>query len=317
MYINRNNNKEEKEAYSKPKENFLSGLSSELDSIIYTFGIKREWINTSIQKDVIFYKKVNIPLDVSPVEILFEIQEIVSPYNVNLLSSEDIKTGNIYSELVDNDNKNKGAFAKIELKRDSILKRGATDLCIVLNNLDNYNFEEIKEILKYCSYYTIFLPRNLNRIDLQAEIINSRKEYIISFEIGDSEDYESDFRKSQDINYKINNICNHYQKDKPLILFNPKKLYDFEREIISRLSNCRGNIFSDTNLINLTLNYEGEKKFLELEKELISLSQRMNGKKAFMLNILYSEFNLFLKSLQNLEKKGYRFLSFQNYFKSK
>lgn len=244
---------------------------------------------------------------------MFEIQTAVLPYNFEINSSENIETGKITSELTDN----KKLIAKLEFSRNSGIKRDIFELCMVLGNVEKYSIEEINNILNYSSYYTVFLPRNLNRIDLQAEIINSRKEYIISFEIGDVQDYEADFRKSQEIRQKINDICNYYQKDKGLVLFNPKKLYDFEKEIISNLSSCRGNIYSDTVFTVLKLSSDAEKKYLELENEIEKLTRSQKFKKALVIDIPYSEFSNFLSVLQKLERKGFRFVSFLDYFKQK
>lgn len=244
---------------------------------------------------------------------MFELQTAVLPYNLELNSSENIETGKITSELTDN----KKLLAKLEFNRNSGIKRDVFELCIVLENMEKYSIEEINKILNYSSYYTVFLPRNLNRIDLQAEIINSRKEYIICFEIGDVQDYEADFRKSQEIRQKINDICNYYQKDKGLILFNPKKIYDFEKEIISNLSSCRGNIYTDTVLTNLKLSNGAEKKYLELESEIEKLSKSQRVRKAIVIDIPYSEFLNFISVLQKLERKGFRFVSFLDYFKQK
>ncbi len=261
-------------------------------------------------------KEISIPTNISTAEILFDFQNFLIPYNIEVVSNENIDSGKVFSEIVDIDDSRK-ILAKTKFVRNPLLKRDEIDLCIVLKNVEQYTLEEISQILNYSSYYTVFLPRNLNRIDLQAEIINSRKEYIIYFDIGDYEDYEADFRKSQDIGYKINNICNHYQKDKALILSNPKKLYDFEKEIITNLSYCRGNIFSDTLLIDLNLKATGENRYLEFEEKLTKLSKSMKEKKAFIIDVLYSEFEYFMNSLRKLEKKGYRFNSFLNYFKTK
>ncbi|MCX7833608.1 MAG: hypothetical protein N2490_05300 [Ignavibacteria bacterium] len=288
-------------------------MSSEIDSVLYTFGIKKEWVKTNQQKDVLFTKEINIPFDISPVEILYELQTMLLPYSIEINSNEHIESGKISSELLDN----KKLLVRLEFIRNSTIKRELVDLCILLKNVDKYSVEEIKDILNHSSYCTVLLPRNLNRIDLQSEIINSRKEYIITFEIGDTEDYEADFRKSQEMKYKINDICNHYQKDKALILFNPKKFYSFEKEIISNLSTCRSLIFSDTLIIDLSSSDNTEKKFSELENKIIEFSKTPKIKKAIMVDVLYTEFEDFIKLLQRFERKGYRYFSFLEYFKIK
>lgn len=313
----------------KSKEEIKASLSAEIDSVLYSFGIKKDWIKNLPVKNSSewFSKEIQISNDIYAGSVISDLVKYLNQYDLILESREDFipgqqVPGNMSAQIKDIQTQPEIIVANIILIYKDYLKRDAGDICIVLNNFESIEHEKALEIINNPNYFSFVMPNTFEAVDLQALMIDLKSDYINCFELGEADNYQADFREQKDNPrnqrdniQKIHQICNDYDKEKVMVLLNPLKYNETQTFIVNGLSKCRGNIFTDTLLITVDLrNEKGNDKidFAKLIKE-----KTGNGliKKAILLSIDGDNYASLLDTVSKMEKAGYRFYGFKEFVK--
>ncbi|MBN1633140.1 MAG: hypothetical protein JW917_03130 [Ignavibacteria bacterium] len=313
----------------KTKEEIKISLSNELDSVMFSFGIQKEWIkNTSAQNPSgWFSKEISLPNDVYAGAVVSDLIKHILQYSLIIESKEDFNPNhlvpvNLFAEIKDAGGKSEFIIANLDFIYNENLKRDAGKVCIILNDFENFEREKAEEIINNQKNLSFVMPNSFDLIDIQAIMINSECDYINCFEIGEANNYQADFRNQKDnmVNRSNNKkrmykICNDYDKEKYLILLNPLKLNETQTEIINDLSKCRGNIFVDTVLIKIDLRNEGNIDESDFEKLIKEKTNYGLMKKAILLGINGGDYSALMNCISRMEKSGYKFYSFKEFVK--
>lgn len=314
----------------KSREELKVSLSSEIDSILFTFGIQKEWVKNSVTVNASewFNKEIQLPYSIYAGAVSSDIHKHISGYNLYLYSKEDFSPNpqspaNLSVQINDISVQPEVSVGSLNFIYKEFLKRNAGEVCVVLNNLENVENEKAKDIINNQSYFSFIMPNSFEAIDLQALMIDLKSDYINCFILGEAENYQADFRDQQNDNrrnyrdniQKMHQICNDYDKEKGLILLNPLKFNETQQSIMNGLSKCRGNIYIDTLVITTDLQKEpaSDKAFFEkLIKE-----KTGNGlvKRVLLLSIKGDDYPFLLEAVSGMEKAGYRFYYFKEFIK--
>jgi hypothetical protein len=312
----------------KSREEIKVSLPLEIDSILFSYGIQKEWVKNSapVNSTAWFSKEIQLSYDIYAGAVASDIDKYILRYNLYLESKEDFNPNlqypvNLYAQIKDFNVQPEISVGSLNFVYKDFLKRLSGDICIVLNNLESIENEKAKEIINNQSYFSFVMPNSFEAIDLQALMIDLKSNYINCFELGEADNYQADFRDQQNDNagnrrntrdniQKMNQICNEYDKEKGLVLLNPKKLYETQQIIINGLTKCRGNVYTDTVLIPVDLRGEPVTNKIQFEKIIKEKTSDGLIKKVILLSIRGEDYPFLLEAVSGMEKKGYRFFYF-------
>ena len=300
-------------------------IEGRIDSVLFGFGIKKDWIlaptnqppkdkNKKQNTNTVRHegnKIVSLPKDVPIPEIIADINFNLQIENIILTATEDYETGNTILTI----SGLKSPYS-VNFYYDEKLKRDDDKVCLVINRLNDYKSEDARKMLDALYSYSVVMPLTLDRIDLQAAIIDSKRDYIIYPEIGRAEDYESDIRKDKDWISKVYSLCTDYDKNKAIIFSNPHNAIDFEKDFITELSKCRGYIYRDTIFTKVAETKSKDKNISAVLNELIlSSKNRSSNTRVYLIQVSPEEFDEFIGTVASLEKAGVRFVTFSQFMK--
>ena len=324
------NDKENISKSLKTKDEIKTSLPGEIDSVLSLFGIKKDWIkNTPAQNSPEWFsKEVQLPYDVYAGAIVNDLVKHFRQYNFTLESGEDFNPNqqspvNLFAQIKDVSVKPEITVARVNFIYKDFLKRDAGEICIILNKFEGFERELAEKIINTQSNITFVMPNLFEMIDIQAMMIDAKSDYVNCFEIGAANNYEVDFRDQKDnpVNQshnkkKMYQICNDYDKEKPLILLNPLKINETQTEMFKDLSKCRGgNVFFDTVVIVLDLRNERNLDGINFEKLLKEKTKNGFIKKAILLGINGGDYDDLTDCISRMEKSGYKFVYFKDFIK--
>lgn len=291
-------------------------FSGDIDSILKSYGIRSDWIKTN-QSSIsfpFFFKEVQITADISANEIVSELSDFIS-YNGFLCTAvEEFKSGNI--DLIINFNDKKSPLAGISFTYNYNLKRVAPEICIVFTGFDKYILSECQSILGSDEKFSVVLPDNMERSDIQAAIIDSKRDYILMFTVGDEDDLNADFRKKdRDWRTKFYSICSDYEREKPVLIKSIGNDKEFANELITEFKKCKDFVFSDSLLTIFDSKESGEEKVEEFFSKI--LNEFASGKMNFYFLIKFDnkEMEYYLNKVSSFEKRGFHFRTFTEMIK--
>lgn len=288
-----------------------------IDSVCYTFGIKKEGIKTINESEakLTFSKQIDIPADLSPLQVEYEVEQIITAYGLTASSTQDYPSTNLYTDIIQQINGEEKVIGKVEY-RNNVPAREVADICFVLNGIENYPEKTIEKVLSSIYRYSIVFPNNVEKSDVQAMILDSKKDYILMFEIGTPEDFSSDFKRDKDWRAKVYSVCGDYDKDIPIVFSNPQKLFEFENELMTELLKCKdNNIFRDTIFRKI------KKTEKSLPVELLFMDVKMKLEKGvkkmlYLVDLSAAEVDIFFNECFKLERKGNKLKPFSAIVKS-
>ena len=314
----------------KTKDEIKISLPGEIDSVLSLFGIKNDWIkNTAAQNpSEWFSKEVQLPYDVYAGAVINDLVKHLRQYDFTVESGEEFNPNlqapvNLSAKIKDAGVKSGITVARINFVYKEFLKRDAGEICITLNKFESFERELAEKIINTQSNISFVMPNLFELIDIQAMMIDSKSDYINCFEIGDANNYEADFRDQKDNpanqshnKKKMYQICNDYDKEKPLILLNPLKIIETQNEMFRDLSKCRGgNVFLDTVLIVIDLRNERNLDGINFSKLIKEKTNNGFIKKAILLSISGGDYNDLTDCISRMEKSGYKFFYFKDFIK--
>jgi hypothetical protein len=324
----------------------------EIDSILFQFGIKSEWIKNissvppveksqkekpqkekpkkqerqskqttkqqTVTEDLLFSKEVTIPKDIPFAEINLEILKLLNGYGLSSVSFEDPKTFNQLFNVYRLQDSSKKAIAKINFLYSDKIKRESADICIVLDNLENFSHSQLEKLLASNEKFSVMLPDDINKIDLQTMVMESRADYLVKADIGLQDDIASEFRsdmKEKEWRVKVRSICYEFDKSAGIILRNPKKQHKMEMELLDEFSKYPVKAYRDTIFSRYFSTEKPQKKISDLFGMILSKARNGITSQVYVVNFSDEDFQRYLSDLHVIKKRGYKFFTFSDFMK--
>lgn len=317
-------------------QNIGQSLDKKIDSVLSTFGIKKEWIatlttgtkqlksKTDQQKKIIsnaqwFTKNVLIPEDLTSAEINLDLTNLIRSSGLFPLVNEDIRTTDIDINIFnDSASSTMQPLVKISINHSDKITRESGTIVVILSSLNDMKKDQADEILSSTSEFSFILPRNLEDIELQNKLVHDKKDLIINLTIGEKEAVETDFSldmADKDIKQKVKSFNVDFPSVKYVLLSTSDPNIQKDR-IYSKLTDefARFEIksVSDTLLF----------KFPDLEINSSKVPSVINtlkaraentGKVITVLSLDYDAFKTFYNEVLTLKKQGFKFYNFSQY----
>ncbi len=299
-------------------------LLSDIDSILYSFGIRKDWIKdvnikAKDQKktgDVfLFNREIRIPSDLAVIDLNYEITNYFRKYNNEIIVTEDPKTKNIVmniSSVSDSLHKQTGM---IKFLYSDSLKRNAADIALLLDSLDLYSLKEAEEILTSAQEFTVILPLRNDKADYQSRIIELKRDYLLKLSVGDEDDIEADFKdemKESVRSSKIKSLALSFPNTTGVILINKTRNSDFFNAVKNDFIKNEMKVYNDSVFDEYK---SSEKKVVSIFEDIINEAKK--GKKILIYDINFSpeDFASYDRQVYSMKKLGYRFYNFRDLMK--
>ena len=344
---NKTDDKKEKQTPVKLSQDELKKiLPAGIDSIMYEYGIKSDWVkniadHTPQEKpkkdkkkkettpskpdlkpaqsdNLMFAKEINIPKDLSLSELNLEIVNFLSVYAYSGMSFEDPKTNNQIFNISLSSDSSKKVVAKINYIYNDKIKRESADVCLVLDNLDAISQVSVDKILNTNEKFSVFLPDNIDKPDLQNIVLESKKDYLVKADIGTVDDITAEFRsdmKEKDWKTKVRSICYEFEKAGGVILVNPKSQFKLETDVLEEFQKYQLKAYKDTIFIKYNSPDKTKKKIDELFSLILNKAKAGNRSQIYLVNFTEDDFKNFVSAVSFLKKRGYKFLTFSEILK--
>ena len=135
-------------------------IPAHIDSILYTFGIKKEWIkNIDPTADTVKTKKgkqlpakyksswllkeVSMPRDLPLSTVNYELTNYLHSLKLNTIAFEDPKTSTVSLEVLNNTADTGNVEAVIQLVYNDSLERQAPEIALILTNTEQYALKDL------------------------------------------------------------------------------------------------------------------------------------------------------------------------------
>ncbi|MCX6163365.1 MAG: hypothetical protein NTU73_00635 [Ignavibacteriae bacterium] len=255
-----------------------------------------------------FIKEVSIPKDIPFAEMNLEIVNLLNGYNLSSISFEDPKTYNQLFNIYYTPDSAKKVIAKINFLYSDKIKRETADICLVLDNLDSYTHSQLEKLLSTSEKFSVMLPDDINKIDLQTMVMESKKDYLVKAEIGLQDDIEAEFRsdmKEKDWRIKVRTLCYEFDKAAGVVLKNPKMMHKMEMELLDEFSKYPVKAYRDTIFTKYYSNEKSNKKITDLFKLILSRAKSGINSQIYVVNYTYKffTFSAIMKRRAKLETK--------------
>lgn len=312
---------------------YKSLLPHEIDTILFSFGIKREWIQNAgdikevkntkkvkkeepppVPENLWFYKEVLIPEDLSASALNYELTNFFHAMKLGEIINEDPKTRDLTIDVYHNDDQSKKIMGKVKLIYSEKVNRDAAEVCIILNNVKQYSQSNLEKILGSPERFSLVLPVNFENSDIQSLITESGKDYVLNYSIGNENDFEADFRLDMDEKQwkgKVRSISVEFPEASGVLISDNRNLFKFEGDIIDHFLKYRPNVFRDSIISKFEPGLEGEKKIYDLFSSILTKSAAGRKSLIYLVDFSYADFVNYTAEVYNMKKRGYRFLSFK------
>lgn len=299
----------------------------EIDSLLFSFGIKKEWIrdiksdkkNEKALQELWFAKDAAIPLDLGTIGVTNNLTNMLRYFGLEGIINEDPKTRNVNADIYFKRDSLKKTVGVLRLTYNDKIKRDASDICIILNNISDFKSSDLNDVLNSPESFSVVLPLTNDKSDVQSQIINSKKDFILKFSIGKEDDVEADFKSGQEGSRewraKIKSMSYEFAKAGGIILENPVKDFVFEDKIKDEFQKYKMTAYKDTILMKFASSNIDEKKIYDLFSHIISRTKNGFVNNFYILNLTPAEFTFLDKEITNLKKRGYKFYSFKDMVK--
>ena len=323
-------------------------IPPEIDSILYQYGVKPEWIRNmgdslkvekpkkekikkpadKNQKPIVkqpiagenlwFLKEVTIPKDIPFAELNLEIVNLLGVYKLSSTSFEDPKTYNQIFNIYYTSDTSRKVVAKINFVYSDKIKRETADICIVLDNVESYSHSMLEKVLNSIEKYSIMLPDDITKLDLQTMVLESKKDYLVKADIGTQDDIESEFRndmKEKDWRAKVRSICYEYDKAGGVILRNPKLQHKMEMELLDEFSKYPVRAYKDTILTKYSSSEKSKKKISDFFAMILNKAKSGIASQIYVVNFTEEDYQNYMSGLHIVKKRGYKFFTFSDLMK--
>jgi len=318
-------------------------LPAGIDSIAAEFGIKKEWIKEQDEeppqeKDkksktektkkppapmkvfLWFSKFIYLPKDVPAAELNLEIRNFLSEYDFDCTGNEEPKTGNLALTIFNNKDSAKKKIAGINIIYSDKVKRDAADVCLILNRVEDIPIKPLEKILLSSEKFSVVLPDIVEKIDAQTVVLDSKREYVLFFDIGNEDDLLAEFKtdmREKEWKSKVRTVCYEYDKAAGVFILNPKKIHPFEFDLLKEFSQYNINSYKDTLLIRFVSDEKNRKKTDALFRDITSRADRGARSMIYLVTFTQDEFDFYRQDITRLKRKGYKFYNFSEIMKKR
>lgn len=324
---------ENPEVKKSDPETFEKTLDKGIDSVLFNFGIKKEWIktlyestggktasNSPLKSPKWFAKEVLIPKEISTIEINLDITNYIKTVGLSSTVNEDILSKAILINIYNPDSASSNPLlVKVSVKHSGKISRDAGVFAIILDNISSYNDEEIEKYLLNKNEFSFVFPRSLDKVNLQTKLLQNKKEVLINLTVGAKDNYDSDFNMSYDektVKEKVKSFSSDYPSISTVILTKPDaEVTNGKMDLISEeLNNFNIRVINDSALLKLLTEAEVESKD-KINKIVNSLKSKAKLSKTAItvLDIEPDEFEKFYNEILILKKLGHKFYSISEF----
>lgn len=317
-------------------------LPAGIDSIAAEFGIKKDWIKEQGEeltqdKDkksktdktkkppppkayLWFSKFIYIPRDIPAAELNLEIRNFLTEYDFNCTGSEEPKTGNLALTIFNNKDSAKKKIAGVDIIYSDKVKRDAADVCIILNRVEDIPIKPLEKVLLSPEKFSVVLPDIVEKIDAQTVVLDSKRDYVLFFDIGNEDDLLAEFKtdmREKEWKSKVRTVCYEYDKASGVFILNPKKIQPYETDLLKEFSQYNLNSYKDTMLIRFVSDEKDRKKTDALFRDITSRADRGARSMIYLVTFTQEEFDFYRQDITRLKRKGYRFFNFSEIMKKR
>ena len=295
-----------------------------VDSILFSYGIKQEWIkNLNPQTDTLknkslaqyencwLIKSVSVPADLPLSDLNFAITNYLHTLKLKTLTFEDAKTGELSLKLYNAQGDTGSTEAVILMTRNDSLEREASEIALVLMNTEKYEMPELKEMLDSPEKFSLVLPIDYKFSDIQSAILESGNEYVLMYSVGLEDDFSVDFREKmpeKDWKSKIRSLSSSFPKASAVFINNPEKLYKYEKALREHFLEYRPDVYRDTIYTDLST-LEGEGGTVDrLYSAILNNSKAGKKHQVYLAEFTPADFSYYTQRIYELKKKGYKFV---------
>lgn len=318
---------------SKPDLNVLKQtLDKNIDSILSSFGIKKEWISTQYNthndkninnstKDADwFVKTVQIPRELSSIEVNLDISSYIHAAGLNSSASEDIISKDITITVLNPDTTvSKFPLAKINAVHSDKITRESAVFCLIINGTGEFTEEEIDKLVINKPEFSYVFPKNLDDINIQNHLLTHKNDLIINLTIGGKDNYDTDFNTSLDekgIRERVKSFTADFSSIKNVILTRAEN--DIPSAVINSIADeftkYNINVLKDSAITRLLTSAEEDSN-----DKISVLFNNLRSKSALAKNIAAvirlepDEVEKFYSEVLILKKLGYKFMNYSEY----
>lgn len=315
-------------------------LPAKIDSIVTLFGIKKEWVSdankvevpkplkgknekkikTVINDALWFAKNIIIPKDVSTAEINLEIKNSLSEYDFDCIANEDPKSGNLMINIFNKKDSSAKTLAYVNLEFSDKIKRDASDVCLVLNTVENIPLPQLEKMLLIPEKFTVVLPDIVSRIDAQTVVMDTKRDYVMFLDIGTEDDLLAEFKKEmtqKEWKSKVRAVCYEYDKASAVIILNPKKIHPMETDLLMEFSKYNLKAYKDTILIKFSSEEKSDKKINLFFNDILTRSHKGAKSMIYLLDFNNDDITTFRNESYKLKRKGFKFYNFTEIMKKR
>lgn len=323
-------------------------LPVKIDSIASLFGIKKEWISDANKVEVVkpvkgktdkrtelktdkkikpvvndalwFAKNITIPKDVSTAEVNLEIKSSLFEYDFDCTANEDPKSGNLMINIFNKKDSSNKTLAYVNLEFSDKIKRDASDVCLILNNVENIPLPQLEKMLLLPDKFSVVLPNMVSRIEAQTVVMDTKRDYVLFLDIGTEDDLLSEFKKEmspKELRSKVRSTCYEYDKASAVIILNPKKIHPMETDLLMEFSKYNLKAYKDTILIKFASEEKSGKKVNVFFSDIQNRSQKGAKSMVYLVDFNNDDINYFRNESYKLKRKGFKFYNFTEIMKKR
>jgi hypothetical protein len=313
-----------------------------IDSIFFQYGLKKDWVKTTIEKysfkdtaskqpsgkkkktevtitkpkkqeKFLFTKEINVPPDVSIADINIDINNFLDSGGLSLSASEIHQSGNVVSKIYRNNDSVKVAVAILNFVPVKDLKRDAAEICVILSNLDKLPEADLDKILNSSEKFSVVLPYDIEKSEIQAKVFDAKRDYVLIYDIGSEKDVDADFRsdmKQKEWKSKVQSMSFEYNKASGILLSARRSLPSFYSDLFQEFSRYNKNIYSDTIFVKYETTEKAEKKIELIVTDIKNKTARGYKNIFYLVEFSSEDFDLYQKEIPELKRKGFKFKTF-------
>lgn len=321
-------------------ESLKQTIPVKIDSILFSFGIKKEWIknvdpsqpDTSKKSkspklkekpkpkyaNAWLIKNVEIPRDLPLSDVNYELTNYLASLKLNTIAFEDPRSSSLSLELLNAAGDTGNVEAVINISYNDSLSRNGSEIALILTNTEQYTPAELKTMLESPENFSMVLPIDYKYSDIQSIILESGNDYILFYSIGQEDDFSADFRENvpeKEWKSKVKFISVAFPKAAAVILSNPEKLYKYEKAIREHFLEYRPNVFRDTLYTDIRSSELSGGPADKIYESILSNSKAGKKYQIYIAEFTPAEFDLYKQRIYELKKKGHKFVSLSKVLK--
>lgn len=306
-------------------------IPAKIDSILYSFGISKEWIKNidPSQQDTTknsktkenpkqkyanawLIKNVEIPRDLPLSDVNYELTNYLASLKLNTIAFEDPRSSSLSLELLNAAGDTGNVEAVVNISYNDSLSRNGSEIALILANTEQYTTAELKTMLESPENFSMVLPIDYKYSDIQSLILESGNDYILFYSIGKEDDFSADFRENmpeKEWKSKVKFISVAFPKAAAVMLSNPEKLYKYEKAIREHFLEYRPNVFRDTIYTDIRSSELSGGPVDKIYASIIGNSKAGKKYQIYVAEFTAEDFENYKHRIYELKKKGHKIVS--------